>query len=193
MKVLYEFWSKWTDGFEGLKTGDGPYDFRPGIPIPYCGNLREARVITCFLNPCWDETEHVWEDFYRDQLLKSLRGEDEELCMARGPSSYWTTKWRPVIGTDYDLLKYCAFVNLVPYHSVCFKPSPEIFKIESVRLMIDAMRTLSKDTTKLFIVCRQTKVWDLNGPNVINLSGVECRGVHFHKYVDLMRHYLGVQ
>lgn len=192
VRDLVDFWSTRDKlDYEGLVPGDGPYDYRPDVVLPYCGDLDDARVVALFLNPGYDDSTEKWFAVHEKHIYASTRQEDRTFWLAKGASRYWTTKWAPVAKKfGSTSLDECAFVNLVPYASPHFKETKGIYDVESVRLARAYAKELASDPTRLVLVCRKTRVWDLSGPNVVNFSGVECRGVHFHKYVDLVGSYM---
>ncbi|MFZ5963810.1 hypothetical protein ACOXXX_12720 [Thalassococcus sp. BH17M4-6] len=165
------------------------------LPLPYVGDVVNARFVILMLNPGLSANDfyvehHVPE--FRDNLLATIR-QTRATHMFLDPKWAWTTafgwwhgKVRRLVGelserkfdNNYgralDLLaREVACIELVPYHSVSFTGKLNLASTTAAR---SAAQAIAKDSGRTLIVTRSVKAWNLpDQPNVIKYTGGETR------------------
>jgi len=130
-------------------------------PVPYSGNLFEAKIYLLMLNPGFSAHDYLSEekdDSFKRALQDSLRQENQspEYPMSKlnpqfswhGGFIYWTTKLNDVLqnlvaqkGIDYRqalsiVSKNLCIIQCLPYHSSKFGLSEKVIQsLESTRLI----------------------------------------------------------
>lgn len=178
------------------------YDFNV-MPLPYLGNLLDAKFYLLMLNPTPNHV--VWNDDFDLQFVAetNLSQKDRKfypLMIDECPGhKRWTTFFRPLVNElpslNWDpywwLSDKVCMCNLIPFASSHFKDKDDIFKMSVFVKLREVVQELAKDEEKCFLVARRPEVWGLKeAKNVKVLNGIERRGVHLHKHVDWIKEYL---
>jgi len=164
------------------------------VPVPYVGNIEEARILVLMTNPGYApsnyEEEHPPSLLVREEL-KTLRGQrsgqwclDSQLSRTNG-YSYWEPVWKQIaidltkdlpeinMKKAYDLIsRYVAIVQLIPYHSKDARLTKRVLELESVQ---QARQWIIRDalpTKDLIVVRRKRREWGLPESEKLVLDGV---------------------
>jgi hypothetical protein len=154
--VVYRDWRTYTEA-HCFARSDGK-EFHLGLmPMPYLGNLREARVFLLSLNPGIGAHDYFGEHQVKEyamELRRNLRQEEDArfpfLLPAHswhGGAAYWSPRLRGILNAVSEISKlsladataHCArriaVLELVPYHSTTFEmTAAQVNKLESARL-----------------------------------------------------------
>lgn len=160
------------------------------IPQPYVGDIRNAGIVLCLLNPGVDLGDYVSErpgTEFRDRKLANLRQKgidgrypffeiDPDLADT-GAFRWWWPRLKKVAdamvadGHEFDdavaiLAREICCVELVPYHSGTAPPGYEklVKCLRSSRLAVEAVRDraeASGGVDPLVLVFRGHAAWDL--------------------------------
>lgn len=173
--------------FEEFSKSDALFSEQPSIhggllPGPYMGDLRNAKVVICLLNPGFSPLDYFAEDQgeFRTELLSNLRQQNQSSeypFFALDPRFAWTGAyawWRRKLQPVVDALtkmgletheaiaclgKTMSAVELVPYHS---KRSPFSKKtIDSLKSAQFAKRGIEELRRRgaLIVYIRSVKLW----------------------------------
>ncbi len=198
----------WTDYTSDPDFGR-PHDSRLHtglLPMPFMGNLSEARIFILMLNPGVGPHDYFGEyqvPEYKAALLANLRQDaqpDGFLFLDprfswHGGYRYWHGKLRTLISEFSNrqkisygearraVQKAIAAVELVPYHSEHFAVPRNVYgDLPSVKLAQSFAMELAGRNDCLVIVTRQSRDWNLNGlgtaKNVVHYSGSQARAAH---------------
>lgn len=186
------------------------------IPIPFLGNVREAKIYFLLLNPGLSAQDYFDEERseYKERMINTLqqRDFDEYPFYALNPKFGWTDggrwwhrKFRPLteILVERRQISYleatrllsteiCAF-ELFPYHSRSFSLSAKTLrKCKSVELIVKAAQELWRDKSRFFLVMRGASTWGIrDSENAKVISGQEARAAHItNEYVERMLQYI---
>jgi len=178
------------------------------MPVPYIGDLFNAKICFLLLNPGFapqDYHDETNKDFQNAHLSTLKQEKLAYPYYPLDPQFCWTSaaKWshrklRRLIltyGVKHELnyreasialsKKICT-IELFPYHSQYFKGDKNSLSIRSTQLIKEFVKEKSKDPKTLFFVMRQAKTWDLpQRKNIITFTPGEARGAHIsEKYVN---------
>lgn len=159
------------------------------MPIPYLGNLREAKVIVLMQNPGLSPGDYYAEceiKGFRDRLLENLKGDGcagefpflflDPSYSWHGGFSWWQRKLKGVIaavavelGLGEDLrtarkhvAKHLAAIELLPYHSQSGVVSPaELGAFQSVAWARAFVRHQILNYGTNIVVARHAAAWGL--------------------------------
>ena len=171
------------------------------LPVPYVGNLSEAKVWILLLNPGCGPLDFFGEDRvpeYRQAILDNLlqndaarrRGFfylDPEFSWSGG-FRYWHGKLRGVVeefrertglgdvGAWDQVRGSIATLELVPYHSSKFRlPSRTLAQLESVRLvrsyLSDHLLPRARNGAATLVVTRKSRMWHVSGEENVIVYG----------------------
>src|SRR5665213_2783340 len=176
------------------------------LPVPYVGDLRNAKIVILLLNPGFDYCDY-WAEHempgFREQLKRNLSqsfegieypfsGLDPQFCWYSG-FMWWERKLREVIqkialnrNWSYrdalsDLSRNLACVELIPYHSSSFGDHKLIGRLPSIeRAKVFVHEQLLPDAAadkRTLIVTRPERSWGVKEQaNVIVYGSGETRG-----------------
>lgn len=171
---------QWVEEARGNKVQFGL------LPMPYCGDLRNADIIICLLNPGLSPADFYAEkqEFFHDRLVKNIKQDavsvaqypfmflDPHWCWTAG-YHWWSRKLDGTIAEVANVLKYdwleasqklstrMAVIELFPYHSRIFSLGAAHKKMPSCIAAKKYVHSLINDSNKTVIVMRQTKAWGL--------------------------------
>lgn len=170
------------------------------VPAPYCGDIRNAKVFICMLNPGLADVDFYAEQKqdYRARLARQLRQEglerDEFPFLHLDPTYCWTGGYRWWISKLDGIIKYfaekrnmdyfqssrwlstkVASLELFPYHSKNFRSHRLLKTLPSVKIMLEFAQTLAARGDCL-IVSRQVGSWGLSGRGVLTYDAKHARG-----------------
>lgn len=161
------------------------------IPVPFAGNLRNAKIFVLLLNPGLEPNDYFGElrvPGCRERLIRNLRQEFigvEYPFLYLDPSfswhsgyRWWHGKFQKIIQelseqrqTSYAqarryLSKLLASVELVPYHSFSYKLSPAVQRqLHSQELACSFVKNVLQPRARageiLMVITRKATVWDL--------------------------------
>jgi hypothetical protein len=169
------------------------------LPVPYVGDLRNAKIVILLLNPGFDYCDY-WAEHempaFRERLGRNLSqsfegiefpfsGLDPQFCWYSG-FMWWERKLREVIqqiaksrNWSYrdalrDVSQNLACIELLPYHSASFKDHSLIKKLPSVAkakaFVDDYLVSEAEQGKRTLIVTRQARSWGLKErPNKPNI------------------------
>lgn len=162
------------------------------LPVPYKGDIINAKVYILALNPGFRILDYYSESSsqsVRELLIKNAKQEltNEQFPFFElnpeflwlGSGRYWTTKLKDIISeiqnrtnkTYVDSLKFLskniAILELVPYHSKEFKLKTTILKsLETTKIMVDFVKSYvikkANNGNACVIVTRKSKYWGIN-------------------------------
>lgn len=198
----------WADYTNAPDFG-APHDSRLHtglLPMPFMGNLSEAKIFILMLNPGVGPHDYFGEykvPEYREALLANLRQDahpDGFLFLDpkfswHGGYRYWHSKLRTLIDefskrrripygeARRTVQKAIAAIELVPYHSEHFAvPSSVTRDLRSAQLARSFAMELAARSDCLVVVTRQSREWNLNGigptENVVEYSASEARAAY---------------
>lgn len=156
------------------------------LPMPYCGDLRNADIIICLLNPGLSPADFYAEkqELFHDRLVKNIKQDavsvaqypfmflDPQWCWTAG-YDWWARKLDGTIAEAANVLKYdwveasqqlstrMAVIELFPYHSRIFSLGAAHKKMPSCIAAKKFVHSLINDTNKTIIVMRQRNAWGL--------------------------------
>ncbi|MGI6311486.1 MAG: hypothetical protein ACOXZU_08135 [Bacteroidales bacterium] len=160
------------------------------IPVPYSGDIRNARIYLLMINPGFHHNDYYSENHcqnYRNALINSLRQEEinddfpfhylnPEFCHTSG-GNYWFKKFNDIIiqltnnVADYSyrdsirlISRNICTLELFPYHSINFGLNQQIINdcssINQIRRFVNQLLNGQRD---ILIEClRQPGNWGLN-------------------------------
>jgi hypothetical protein len=163
------------------------------IPVPYSGDIKNARIYLLMINPGFHHNDYYSENHcqnYRDALIHSFRQENinnnfpfhylnPEFCHTSG-GDYWFKKFHDIIiqlTNNVDNYNYEDSIRLIsrnictlelfPYHSINFGLNQQIINgcssINRIRHFVNQLLDGQRD---ILIEClRQPENWNLNGRN----------------------------
>lgn len=159
------------------------------IPVPYTGNIKNAKVYLLLLNPGFNHNDYHSESLesYRESLIKNIRQElDEEypfmylnplFCHTSG-GNYWLKKFDSIINSLHNLkgLSYSDSIKLIskkvctlelfPYHSKNFGISLKIINhCPSVLKIKEFLKDDCSNSGKLILCLRNPESWGLLNSN----------------------------
>jgi hypothetical protein len=188
---LTDFWRNYSRkvGEEYVERYSKTKDYDLMIcPGPWWGNLLGAGAYFLFLNPTPD---WVWWNTAPDVVRYNLTLDSvrfPQLLDYNLPGhKRWMTFFRHLGMNGVELSKKVCVVNLFPWASYHFNDHEKVFGNPFTLRLVDVVRELSMDESKLFVVCRRPKVWDLEeAENVFVFPPIMRRGVHLkQKGLDL--------
>jgi hypothetical protein len=190
VEQLYKFWQ--SPPKEQVPFYDKiDYRFQMDCtPIPFGGVIENSRILILMANPGFDEDYFrrspaiAIERYFNKQFPFSCKNSNLINCTT---VLYWEQVFRPVLQAAgkriEEVSDKIAFMNLVPYSSKHFKFDAALLKLKSVQLAIAAAQHLAQDTDRVIVVARRKNDWQIpSADNVITFNGMECRGIHLHKY-----------
>jgi hypothetical protein len=164
------------------------------FPVPYIGDLRQAKIIFLMLNPGlsegsngdygWDNREN-YRRFLKNNIQQDFSDTQYPFFYLNPEISehpgyiYWNTRVKKLskeissqLGLSKDetlklLAQHIAAIELVPYHSVKYRGSLHK-KLKSSSL---AKRVVQDELGKHFIISRSHKNWGYEKPTVYNETG----------------------
>lgn len=163
------------------------------VPVPYSGDVKNARIYLLMINPGFHHNDYYSENHcqnYREALIHSLRQENmntdfpfhylnPEFCHTSG-GGYWFKKFNDIIikltnnvaNYTYEdsirlISKNICTLELFPYHSINFGLSNQIINnCSSVHRIRGLVNQLLNGQRDILIEClRQPENWNLNGVN----------------------------
>ncbi|MEN7547845.1 hypothetical protein AAG747_07990 [Rapidithrix thailandica] len=165
------------------------------MPVPYTGNLRDARIYLLMVNPGFHHNDYYSENSvieYRTALARNLRQEnlDEnfpflylnpQFCHTSG-GEYWLKKFNSLIeglkdrlGNNYSydnilslISRNICILELFPYHSINFKLSQRVINnCPSVKRIRQFVDSIINNNERdILIAClRQPNNWGINENN----------------------------
>lgn len=161
------------------------YKYVVGVPpMPYSGNILEAKVVILTLNPGYKEKinkdlcQKKPED-ERKLLLHQMRcaltfggigiyDASNNECSRDQGEKYWEKAFRrlamdayssPSTEEDHPIYQDMAYFQLIGYHSVKFKNSVGIRHLPSVIFTTLLVKYLITNTKKTFLVLRSESLW----------------------------------
>ncbi len=171
------------------------------IPIPYIGNIKEAKIYILMLNPGFRILDYYAESNDKElkkSLINNLRQEnfDPEYpfiflnpkFLWHGGGQYYENRFKELIkeakGEQYSqklsrVAKKVAVLQLVPYHS---KADPKMKHLESSRKIKNFVKNelLAKAGNEICIISvRSRKCWGLDGGVIY--SDQPTRSAHISK------------
>ena len=187
MKII-EHWNKLSTKGEYIHPDDAihrqtlnKWKFNTNlVPIPYAGDLRNAKIIIAMLNPGLQPEDPVWEEEnrynFKGVLLSNLR-QDTSLQNQEYPFfylnpafeehpgyKYWHKRFKKIIDSLANseaqkmVARNLAILQLVPYHSEKYKGSLHE-RLTSSKEAMKAFEMLVKDKNRLIIVPRKHRSW----------------------------------
>lgn len=173
------------------------------IPVPYSGDIQNARIYLLMINPGFHNNDYYSEHYcndYRQSLVNSLRQENRDenypfhylnpiFCHTSG-GDYWFKKFRDIIiNLTQNIINYfyedviklisgnICTLELFPYHSVNFRLNQQIINncpsINQIRQFVQELLNNQRD---ILIEClRQPENWNLNGVNDERLNILPSR------------------
>ena len=172
------------------------------LPLPYLGNLLDARLYVLMLNPRPDHVQDYWRAPGKTEAQANLEQRSTHfypLLDKNCPGHQrWTTFFRP-IWSELSFLpdpklwlsNRVCLINVLPYASWFFKDTDKIFDMPIHKDLREFVISLMSDPRRCFLIARKTGLWSPpETENVRVLRPPENRGVHLHKHVDWVMRYL---
>lgn len=182
-------WSSWRECHEGFDPWDKKTPLHTGlVPLPFVGDVRNAKVVFLLLNPGLSATDYYAEyqvPGFRHCLLANLRQDfsdteypffplDPEFAWHSG-NAFWQRKLKHVqlklsVATGRkpaDVRKFlsqkiCA-IEMLPYHSVSMGiPVEKLKKFPSSKLACAAVSGLveqARSGDRMLVAMRQVNSW----------------------------------
>lgn len=174
-------------------------------PVPILGDLKNAKVVVCMLNPGVNTSDlKAFKDVtlqkrLKTNLLQNFEVADDSykfpfldpaLCWTGG-FAWWYRKFKPIFNEDMKKQKFVAqnvaAIELFAYPSKSFG-AHKLLDTQSTKLAKAWFKEEREKGEKLLIVARQYKAWGVEQNEVDNqeddemlavLSSGESRGGHF--------------
>jgi hypothetical protein len=165
------------------------------LPVPYVGDLQNAQVVVCMLNPGFGPSDYFAEeqDDFREATMSNLMqcfDHDripffllDRTFAWSGGYTWWWRKFKPVIEAmkqsdenrnmttekAIELIgRKVAAIELIPYHSVKSPLSPtQIRDLESAKRAVEAVSSLRERGT-LIVVTRSASLWGFQPCGLLN-------------------------
>lgn len=177
------------------------------LPVPYCGDIKNAQIYFLLLNPGFSPQDYSDESNadYKKVLINNIFQQNNEFAFFplnpkycwTGAARWWHRKLKLLINTTKDTKKCsykdaCSFLStkicaleLFPYHSQHFSISEKkLSEIQSVKLIKRYVLKQSKVLKKKFVVMRKINYWGLGeGDNITTFTPGEARGAHISKEI----------
>lgn len=161
------------------------------VPVPYAGNILDAKIYILMLNPGFgilDYYSETRDSLYKDYAIKNVRQElnDDDFpflylnpkFLWHGGGQYWEGKLRDIIHNIAQsgslsyvdslsfLSKNIAVLELVPYHSKSYTLKDKIYsQLYTPKMMLDFVHdhVIPKATAgkACIISTRKSKLWSL--------------------------------
>ena len=165
------------------KNADSAYQYIVGVPpMPFSGNLLDAKVVILTLNPGYVEEVNKdrclrMDERNKKQLILFMRMAlcffndaiyDDHKCSREQGDHYWEDSFaklameaygRPSTEVGHPIYHDIAFLQLVGYHSEKFKDSAGIRHIPSMLFTNLLVKYLATKTDKTFLVLRSERRW----------------------------------
>lgn len=176
------------------------------LPVPYCGNIKNARVYFLGLNPgfCPNDYHAEADTEFRKAAITNLAQKGKNLPFLPlesrfcwwGGAEWWWKKFKPIFelyqkkGISYresceDMTRKVASLELFPYHSASFPGGRKLLKIKSVEVMKEFAHALARDKTKLLIVLRMASEWNLpKTNNVLIIPREQARSASIRNFAN---------
>ena len=176
-KSFSEYKDKYLNKFENPESNE-IFKFHPSLyPVPYCGDLRNAKIFILSLNPGFDcDYYHEDDEKFKSALKSNLAQKfdtEYQLCYLNpefcwtGSGRYWLKKFSSLIQymlknkmtESYTealklLSQNIALLEIVPYHSKSFHFS-KYESLASVQVMINFINEIIADKSKKLIILRK--------------------------------------
>lgn len=183
------------------------------VPVPYVGNLENAKIYVLMLNPgflpiChWAEshnttlTDGLWQNLY--QTTDEFLFLNPDFAWHPG-FTYWSSRFQKTL-QQIMLKKSCSYqealrflscsvanVQMVPYASNNFALSSQITNalpsvVQVKKFVRDVLLPNAEAENKIIIVARQNKSWALpSHPAILDVKGPLVRSARFEGNTEIL-------
>jgi hypothetical protein len=168
--------------FKRARSGKDSFErncFRLSLcPVPYVGDIRQAKVFVLMTNPGYDGAEDIIENCLkmRDALERNLyqkfsNVEHPMWCLdsaygAHPGANYWKTKLKSYLDFD-NLSRDLCVIQHVPYHSIELRVGKRVYDLPSCVMVREFVRdsllplATQDEPEILLIAVRQVANWGL--------------------------------
>ncbi len=195
--------------------GSKDHKFHFGLlPVPYIGDLKNAKVFILLLNPGFNILDYYAESndkLFKEYMIKNIKQElenDPYPFFKLNPKfiwhgKYWVSKLNDIIDEvkiKKNLPSYAeslsfvskniAALELVPYHSKSFKLSDKkLNQLYTSQIMLewvnDYLVPKVRNGEACIILTRKASMWNLpKHKNIVVYSGSETRGAHLSRNTE---------